>query len=105
MLDKNIEEYLDIIKEKRTPIHILCRSRLDSEVNRKDHAWCTASNSLRDALHHHRPALRMLEFGQSSLSRPTKLSWNKRISWLKRYCERYDVEKAHGRWHEEHQNI
>jgi len=89
---RNIEECLDIIKKKRTPIHILSRSRLDSEINLADAEWCKAHNKVLAALLHHRPAARMLLFGKSSTSRSTELSWNKRISWLKRYCERYDVE-------------
>ena len=33
----------------------------------------------------------MLEFGKSSLNRSTTLSWKKRIAWLRRYCDKYDV--------------
>lgn len=99
MLDQKIETCLNIIRNKRT------RASLINEIDgRHDDDWCTAYNHLLTSLHYHRPARTMLEFGKSSLSRSTTLSWKKRIAWLRRYCDKYDVEfrgsksKAFQKW-------
>lgn len=86
MLDPKIETCLNIIRNKRT------RASLINEIDgRHDDDWCTAYNHLLSSLHYDRPARIMLEFGKSSLSRSTTLSWKKRIAWLRRYCDKYDV--------------
>lgn len=86
MLDPKIETCLNIIRNKRT------RAALINEIDgRHDDDWCTAYNHLLSSLLYHAPARTMLEFGKSSLSRSTTLSWKKRIAWLRRYCDKYDV--------------
>ena len=86
MLDQKINTCLNIIKNKRT------QASLINEIDgRHDDDWCTAYNHLLSSLLYHKPARAMLEFGKSSRSRSTTLSWNKRIAWLRRYCNKYDV--------------
>ncbi len=86
MLDQKINTCLNIIRNKRT------RASLINEIDgRHDDHWCIAYNHLLSSLRYHRPARTMLEFGKSSLSRSTTLSWKKRIAWLRRYCDKYDV--------------
>ena len=110
MLDPKIETCLNVIRDKR-PIHNFIkgmpyRERKEYYVSfaRRDDDWCTAYNHLLTSLAYHQPARTMLEFGKSSLSRSTTLSWKKRIAWLRRYCDKYDVKfcgsksKAFRKW-------
>jgi hypothetical protein len=83
MLDPKINTLLNIITDNRS-----------MGDNNRDHRWCTAYNYLLDGLIYHRPARTMLGFGRSSFRRSTKLSWARRIAWLRRYCGAHDVQLA-----------